>query len=297
MSQCAIDDERALRFALWGELQANDGPDSVPPRTLQQLRVYGGARGIWVDKVRTRDISDDGAGITVALFHAGAVYDDDLSDDGVIYDYPRTETSGCDDAQVEATKNAARLGVPVFVISRSASHQGLRKVRLGWEDQRDDNVGQFLVVFRDEPPLAKQLPDDEAPFSAIEPTEKRARTTAQRMGQARFRFDVLRRYGPTCSLCEIRVLDVLDTPHVVPVADRGSNDPRNGLVMRATHHRAFDAHLFGIEPETLGVRFTAAGPDARSLRIAVGSLADLGKTPHPEALTWRWDYWREHARV
>ena len=76
-------------------------------------------------------------------------------------------------------------------------------------------------MFGDEPPLARQLPDDEAPFLAIEPTEKRARTTAQRMGQARFRFDVLRRYGPTCSLCEIRVLDVLTLPtmsHVPIVA-------------------------------------------------------------------------------
>ena len=188
MSQRAIDDERAFRFALWGELQVNDGPDSVPPRTLQQLRVNGGARGIWVDKVRTRDISDDGAGITVALFHTGAVYDDDLSDDGVIYDYPRTETSGWDDAQVAATKNAARLGVPVFAISRSSSHQGLRTVRLGWVDQWDDNAGQFLVVFGDEPPLAKQLPDDEAPFSAIEPTEKRVRTTAQGNGTGSLPF-------------------------------------------------------------------------------------------------------------
>jgi len=129
MNQRAIDDERALRFALWGELQAHGGPDSVLPRTLQQLRVYGGARGIWVDKVRTRDISDDGAGVTVALLHTGTVYDDDLSDDGVIYHYPSTETSGWDHAQVAATKNAARLRVPVFVISRSASHRDLREVR------------------------------------------------------------------------------------------------------------------------------------------------------------------------
>jgi hypothetical protein len=297
MSQRAIDDERALRFALWGQLQANDGPDALPPAKLQQLRVYGGARGIWVDKVRTRDISDDDAGVTVALFHIGAFYDDDLSDDGVIYDYPRTQTSGWDDAQVAATKNAARLGIPVFVISRSATRRDLRRVRLGWVEEWDDNAGQFLVVFGEEPPLVQPLPDDEAPFSAVEPPEKRVRATAQRMGQARFRFDVLRRYGPTCSLCQIRVLDVLDTPHVIPVANRGSNDPRNGLVMCATHHRAFDAHLFGIEPGSLAIRFAPGGPDARSLRVAVGDIAGLGKAPHPDALIWRWDHWREHARV
>jgi putative restriction endonuclease len=71
MSQRAVDDERALRFALWGGLQANDGQDAVAPSTLKQLRIYGGARGIWVDKVRTQGISDDGAGVTVALLHTG----------------------------------------------------------------------------------------------------------------------------------------------------------------------------------------------------------------------------------
>jgi putative restriction endonuclease len=185
----------------------------------------------------------------------------------------------------------------VFVIARSATHPGLRKVRLGWVEEWDDNTGQFLVVFGSEPPLAKPLPDDETPFSAMETAAKGVRMSVQRMGQARFRFDVLRRYGPACALCEIGVLDVLDTPHVVPVADRGTNDPRNGLVMCATHHRAFDAHLFGIEPDSLDVRYPAKGPDAKSLRIVVGNLAGLGTTPHPDALIWRWDYWRERAKI
>ena len=297
MGQRAIYDERALRFRLWGELQAEEGPGAVPPAVLQQLRVYGGARGIWVDKARTRDLSEDGAGISVALLHTGAFYDDDLSDDGVIYHYPMTETAGWDEAQIAATKNAARLGVPVFVISRSATHRGLRSVRLGWVEEWDDDAGQFLVVFGEEPPQAKPLPQEEAPFSVLEATGKHVRTVSERIGQARFRFDVLRRYGPTCSLCRIGVLHVLDTPHVVPVAERGTNDPRNGLVMCATHHRAFDAHLFGIEPESLNVRFTVGGPSARTLRIEVDSLAGLGKAPHREALQWRWDYWRERARV
>jgi len=192
-------------------------------------------------------------------------------------------------------KTSRGLESRFVVISRAAHHPHLRRVRLGWVEEWDDNAGQFLVVFGDEPPVAMQLPHDEAPFSAIEASGKSVRTTSRRMGQARFRFDVLRRYGPTCSLCQIGALDVLDTQHVV--AYRGSNDPRNGLVMCATHRRAFDACLFGIEPESLDVRFTDRGPGAHSLGIAVGSLAGLGKVPHPEALMWRWDYWREHARV
>lgn len=49
--------------------------------------------------------------------------------------------------------------------------------------------------------------------------------------------------------------------------------------MCATRHRAFDAHLFRIEPEPREVRFVAGGPSARGLRIEVGSLAGLEAPP------------------
>lgn len=290
-----IDDERALRFALWGSLQANRGPDDVAPSVLKELGVYGGARGIWVDKVRTRDLTDDGQGVTVALLHTGVFYDDDLSDDGVIYHYPRTETRGWDDAQIAATKNAAVLGIPVFVITRSSSSSARRTVRLGWVEEWDDNAGQFLVVFGEEPQKSLAPSDEEAPFSATQSSDRRRRLAAQRLGQARFRFHVLHRYGPRCAMCDIRVLQVLDTPHLVPVSESGTNDPRNGLVMCATHHRAFDSHLFGIEPRSLRVHFTSHGPDARALRVEVGNLAGLSTRPHVDALTWRWDLWRDRA--
>lgn len=295
MDQRLVDDERALRFALWGNLQAGRGPDDVEPAVLKTLRVYGGARGIWVDKVRTRDLTDDGQGVTVALLHTGAFYDDDLSDDGVIYHYPRTETRGWDDAQVAATKNARRLGIPVFVITRASSSSARRRVRLGWVEDWDDNTGQFLVVFGEEPSVRAALPDDESPFVAIARSERRVGLAAQRLGQAKFRFHVLRRYGPRCSLCDIRVLQVLDTPHIVPVAEAGTNDPRNGLVMCATHHRAFDSQLLGIEPTSLTIHYARQGPDARALHVAVGDLAGLSRIPHADALTWRWDYWRERV--
>ena len=42
MSQRAIDEERALRFGLWGELQANNGPDAVSP---QRFRSFASTAG------------------------------------------------------------------------------------------------------------------------------------------------------------------------------------------------------------------------------------------------------------
>lgn len=297
MDQRAIDNERSLRFALWGALQSGDGPDAVDPAVLQQMQIYRGQRGMFADKTRTTDLSEDGSGVVVSLRHTGLVYDDDLSDDGIIYRYPVTSARGRDASDIAATKNAAVLGIPVFVVANAVSAPGRRRVRLGWVSEWDDNTGQFLVVFGEEPVSAPSLPEDDAPFVLIEKRPRKSQVSEQRIGQARFHFDVMRRYGPSCALCDIRLVDVLDTPHVVPVKNRGTNDPRNGLVMCATHHRAFDAHLFGIEPESLAVCYPSRGFDARSLRISVGSLAGLSKRPHPEALVWRWEHWRQHTRV
>ena len=119
MSSRAVDDERMLRFTIWGGMQASPGPSAVSPSTLQQLELYKGQRGIWVNKERTRDVTEDGVGVTVALAHTGTVYDDDMSDEGIIYSYPKTNMPGRDRNEIEATKNASRLGIPVFVVARS----------------------------------------------------------------------------------------------------------------------------------------------------------------------------------
>jgi hypothetical protein len=73
------------------------------------------------------------------------------------------------------------------------------------------------------------------------------------------------------------------------VRERGSDDPRNGLILCATHHRAFDAHLFVIDPATLGVD-TRPGYDRFALNITRDSIAHLKRKPHVAALQWR------HAR-
>lgn len=297
MTLRAADDERLLRFARWGELQAKAGPDAVEPALLQRLGLYKGGRGIWVDKQRTQDVCDDGMGVAVTILHTGTVYDDDLSDDGIIYRYPRTGMPGRDENEIAATKNAARFVIPIFIVAASPVSSALRKVRLGWVAEWDDRTGEFLVVFGEEPPQVSSSPEDDAPFVAIEAQRKRLSVAVQRTGQARFHFGVFKRYGPECALCRIDVREVLDTPHLVPVASRGTNDPRNGLVMCATHHRAFDAHLFGIEPESLQIRFTTQGPDARRMGVVVSDLTGMDKHPHVEALVWRWGFWREHART
>jgi len=110
------DEERERRLRLWGSIKRIE-PDNVSASSLRDLGVYGGAQGIWVDKAKTGPLAADGSGVTVSLLHTGRHYPDDVSDDGLIYHYPRTSRPPARDAaEVEATKNAARLALPIFVI-------------------------------------------------------------------------------------------------------------------------------------------------------------------------------------
>ena len=103
---------------------------------------------------------------------------------------------------------------------------------------------------------------------------------------------MLRRYGARCAVCDIAVSQVIDAAHLCPVDDEGSDDARNGLPLCATHHRAFDAALFGLDPDGLRIVSADGGPSLRDLRITRADLAHLGALPHPEAVGWRWAHKR-----
>jgi putative restriction endonuclease len=128
-----VSQELEHRKRMWGSLLDVGGPMGVAPKLLRDLGIYGGAQGVWVDKARTASLLDDGTGVTVGLLHTGSSYADDLSDDGVLYHYPSTNRPrGRDLAEIEATKAAGRLGLPVFVITYPSPGSARRDVHLGW---------------------------------------------------------------------------------------------------------------------------------------------------------------------
>ena len=124
--------ERERRLKLWNSIAQEDLTD-IQPQRLRDLGIYGGAQGIWVDKTHTSspDIGPDGA--TVAILHTGRHYPDDLSDNGVIYHYPKTSRPPSRDiAEVQATKNAMTHGLPIFVVlPAKTSDLALREARVG----------------------------------------------------------------------------------------------------------------------------------------------------------------------
>ena len=285
----AVEVERAQRSSMWRSLLEAGGPRGVAPGLLRELGIYGGAQGVWVDKVRTSTIAPEG--VAVGLLHTGSSYADDLAEDGVIYHYPQTERPPRRDAaEVEAVRAAQRLRLPVFVVVYPRPKAPTRDVRLSWVVGDDPAERWFLVEFGEldapPPPVSDNI--DEAPFELEERQQRREARVRVRPGQARFQFEVFRRYGCQCAVCGVSVKELLDAAHIRGKGERGSDDPRNGLVLCATHHRAFDRGFFVIEPHSGEIRVKPEGTTQEALQITRRSLQHLPKQPHKDALEWRW---------
>jgi putative restriction endonuclease len=281
------------RKGMWDSLLEAGGPNGVAPRVLRDVGIYGGAQGVWVDKSRTSSLTTDGTGVTVGLLHTGSSYADDLSDDGVLYHYPATNRPrGRDQAEIDAVKAAGRLALPVFVITYPSPGSTVRDVHLGWVESWDDSLETFLITFGDNPPSSPMTMPEDEPFRLVEERRAARRHVRARVGQQRFKFRVFQRYGERCAVCDITAPQLLDAAHLRPKKERGSDDPRNGLVLCASHHRALDARLFAIEPESLRICYTASESEPRSLRIEYPTLEHLPKKPHKDALEWLWNRWQ-----
>jgi hypothetical protein len=253
MARIAVEDERKRRVDLWADLERSGFLARARPEDLRQRRIYGGAQGIWVDKQNTGQVADNEGGVTVSLLHTGRHYPDDLSDDGVIYHYPKTNRGGArDTAEIEATKSAGRFKLPVFVILPGPT-QETRSVRLGWVTDWDDKASHFLILFGKQKPAYEAPPSEAAPFILFGADGSKRTSVRVRPGQQRFRFQVLKEYGAKCAVCSITHSLLLHAAHLCGKAAKGSDDWRNGLPLCATHHLAFDADLFAIEPETFEI--------------------------------------------
>ncbi len=86
---------------------------------------------------------------------------------------------------------------------------------------------------------------------------------------------------------------MLDGAHVIPVEKGGSDDVRNGLLLSASLHRAFDANLWAINPDNLKIETRDRGPSLEKMRINVESLEGLSFIPDVEALNYRYRAFQE----
>jgi len=161
-----------------------------------------------------------------------------------------------------------------------------KSLRLGWVVDFDDENKQFLILFGERAPDYQAAASQETPFALTGTSTPRKTTAKARPGQQRFRFQVLAKYGCKCSVCTITHPSLMKAAHICGKAHNGSDDWRNGLPLCSTHHDAFDAHLFTINPETLAIE-TMPSVSPTSIGITTKSLTPIHQHPHPEALSWR----------
>jgi hypothetical protein len=272
---------------LWDSLIAAGGPTGSAPSLLRELGIYGGAQGIWVDKKKTGSISPNDAGLAVGLRHDGSSYDDDLFEDGIIYHFPQTNRAGHRDAsETTALRNLFELRLPVFVITDSPLNRARRDVHLGWVVDVDDAGAQCLIEFSEEWHAPASVPTT-TEFRLEANREERAQKQKRLKRSPKFAFEVGKRCGWRCAVCAIDLKPMLDAAHIRGVDDRGSDDPRNGLILCKNHHAAFDAGLINFHPET-GTVAVSADITADQLGITTIVL-EHSIRPHIDALRWRWD--------
>lgn len=106
-----------------------------------------------------------------------------------------------------------------------------------------------------------------------------------------FRRRVFQMHGATCACCSLKVEQILEAAHIRPVADNGSDDPRNGIPLCPTHHCAFDLNLFAYNPESLQMEF-ANGYTAQSLGI---TRLELNLNASIPALAYRYEIFLKQA--
>ena len=151
----------------------------------------------------------------------------------------------------------------------------------------DDTTKQFLVLFGDEQPAYQTAAAENEPFQLHEARQRRVAETKVRVGQQRFRFQVLQQYGAKCCVCSIAISELLAAAHICGKEHNGSDDWRNGIPLCHTHHAAFDAGLFTINPETLGIELKE-GLTVFTLCLTEASLQPIRGNPHLDALRWRY---------
>jgi putative restriction endonuclease len=284
----SVEREISRRLDAWDKIRKSANWPLVTAQEVRDLGIYGGAQGVWVDKVRTSEIAPEG--IAVGLLHTGKHYDDDVDETGILYHYPTTDRVASRDAnEIQAIKNAKLFGIPVFVIRNLA---GAKKVELAWLNDFDDDLRICVLTFHGVHPeqnnfVVNNSSNSEPILFGARRTTKSSVERAER--DPLFKFNILKRFEGRCLITNIDVTEMLDAAHIIPVASGGTEDPNNGLLLSASVHRALDAGLWAINPISLMIETKASGPDAQRMKLDQVDLSRSSRLLNREALEFRYE--------
>jgi len=283
-----VESEISRRFDAWHQLQSSPNWPILTAAEVRDLGLYGGASGVWVDKERTSGLIEHG--VAVGLLHTGKHYDDDVDETGILYHYPTTERPPSRDAnEIQAMKNAKQFGIPIFVIE---NFHGGKKVNLAWMNDFDDNLRICVLTFHGVLPEHNQFHiSDDSKDGVKLFGEKRTKKVEIEKAERDplFKFNILKRFHGKCLITGLDVTEMLDAAHIIPVASGGTEHPENGLLLSASVHRALDAGLWAINPNSMKIETKNPGPDSKRMKLENIDLASMTKLLNIEALAFRYE--------
>ena len=125
------------------------------------------------------------------------------------------------------------------------------------------------------------------PTSVLDARERVTADIVRRRGQVAFRKKLLAAYDGRCAITDCDAEPALEAAHIVPYLGPMTNDPTNGLLLRADVHTLFDLGLVAVETASMSVAVspsikgtTYGSLHGRSLRVP----QDPGFTPSAKAL-------------
>lgn len=148
-------------------------------------------------------------------------------------------------------------------------------------------------------PYSKQIGEIESkstsefdPRNQKDARQRTLRAVVERRGQAAFRNKLIAAYQGICAISGCNVLSVLEAAHITPYLGPATNDPSNGLLLRADLHILWDVGLIAINPDTRSVWISPdlAGSIYDSLQGEVlQPWPSRDIQPSIEALRAQWD--------
>lgn len=234
----------------WLEQRTSDGADAIHNSDLEDFHFEG-------EKFRLKDITkgirkpavlEAALSITTVYRKPGkdAPYKDEVGPDGLL----RYKWEGIDPDFYtnRGLRRALELKLPLiwFFGVGDSQFQAIFPVYILAEEP-DKN--QFVLdVGSQNNPSVLNAPGLDVGQLVYEKKYKN-QLAKVRIHQRVFRSSVIRAYGGSCAICNLKHKVLLDAAHIIPDSEEdGIASVQNGMALCKIHHAAFDAKILGVSP-------------------------------------------------
>ena len=121
--------------------------------------------------------------------------------------------------------------------------------------------------------------------------KRKFRNIAIRLGQKKFRTQLLDAYDGRCAISACNIVEALQAAHIKPYRGDHTNHPSNGILLRADLHNLFDLFMLTIDPKTCQVVISENLQKTEYVQYN-GKLINLPKRVkmRPAKTSLRWHY-------